>query len=298
MAAGSSASGRSLRRPDAGSWQEGAELRSCRAHPGIFEVLGLSLLAGRPMREWQEGDSITQVVLNRSAAEYLGYTPEEAIGRPVEADLSDSQIVGVVEDFHFGSLHQPIGYYAFHNRRSEWLQYLLVKLKSDRLMDTMEELEAAFVKTVPGSAFDYTFLDTHLASLYDTERRLARLILLFAGLAIFVACLGLFALVAFTAEQRRKELGVRKILGASVRQLVALMSGDFLRLVALSILIAIPLGWYAARQWLQGFAYRIELQWWMFALAGLAALLIALVTVAYTSLKAARANPVEALRDE
>ena len=210
-------------------------LTSCHADPSVFEVLDLKILAGQAFRQRQEGDSIGQVVLNRSAVEYLGYTPEEAIGQHVDADLSDARIVGVAEDFHFGSLHQPIGYYAFHNRRSEWLQYLLVKLKSDRLMDAMEELEGAFTKTVPGSAFDYTFLDSHLASLYDSERRLARLILLFAGLAIFVACLGLFALVAFTPEQRRKELGVRKILGASVRQLVGLMSKDFLRLVIFSI---------------------------------------------------------------
>ncbi|MCB0581595.1 MAG: ABC transporter permease [Phaeodactylibacter sp.] len=295
---GSTASGRSLRRPNAAQGAEGAEMHSCRAHPGIFEVLDIPLLAGKPMQLFQEGDTVTQVVLNRSAVEYLGYSPAEAIGRRVEADLGHAEIVGVAEDFHYGSLHQPIGYYAFHNRRSEWLQYLLVKLNSKQLAGAMQQLEAAFGKTVPGSAFDYTFLDAHLATLYETERRLAKLIFLFAGLAIFVACLGLFALAAFAAEQRTKEIGIRKVLGASVEQLVALISRDFLKLVALSILLAIPLGWWAMRQWLQGFAYRIELQWWAFALSGGIALLIALLTVGFTGYRAARANPVEALRAE
>lgn len=295
---GQFASGYSLHRPNAPEEEEGAELNACRAHPEVFETLGISFLAGKPMRRVAEGDSVVQLVLNESAVKYLGYTPAEAVGQRVDAGMGPSEISGVVEDFHFGSLHEEIGFYAFHNRRDGWLQFLLVKLKSDQILDAMSQIQTVFKKAAPATAFDYTFLDDHLASLYETESRLAKVIMLFAGLAIFVACLGLFALVAFTAEQRTKEIGVRKVLGATVTSIVALLSKDFLKLVFWSILIAAPLTWWAMNRWLQNFAYRIELQWPLFALAGLVAVLIALLTVSFQSVKAALSNPIDALRDE
>jgi putative ABC transport system permease protein len=294
---GNDAAGRTLRRLDAPG-DMGAQLATCRAYPEIFEVLDLTFLAGRPMRRWAEGDTVHQVVLNRSAVEYLGLSPEDAVGRRVEADLGVAEIAGVVEDFHFGSLHHPIGFYAFHNAPFEWLKFVLVKLDAGQLTEAMRQLETAFKQTIPGTAFDYTFLDDHLAGLYDTERRMAGVMLLFAVLAILVACLGLFALAAYTAEQRAKEIGIRKILGATARGLVALMSKDFLKLVLASVLIAMPLSWYAMNRWLQTFAYRVELQGWLFLLAALLALAIAFLTVSLTSARAAMANPVEALRDE
>lgn len=294
---GNSESGRTIHRP-AESGEGGASLATCRAYPEIFEVLDIQLLAGRPMKRRRETDTITQVVLNRSAIEYLGYTPKEAVGQPVEVELGAAVITGVVEDFHFGSLHQKIGNYAYHNGTSEYWQYLLVRLQSSGLMQTMSQLENTFDRVVPGAAFDYTFLDDYVAGLYANERRVARVVLVFAGLAVFVACLGLFALVAFTAEQRTKEIGIRKVLGASVQSLVALLSKDFMKLVAVSIFLAIPLAWWAATQWLNGFAYRIELNWWIFALPALAAVLIALITVSMQSIRAALTNPVDALRDE
>lgn len=295
---GGTPSGRTLRRPNAPEGEGGAELWSCRAQPDLFSVLNLPILAGRTLSIGGDQDSIAEVVLNRKAVEYLGYTPDEAIGRPVEADLGPAQIVGVVEDFHFGSLRNEIGMYAFHNRRSEWLQYLLVKLKGDQVFDAVDQLRSAFNRVVPDIAFDYTFLDDHLASLYATERRLAGVIFVFAGLAVFVGCLGLFALVAFAAEQRTKEIGVRKVLGATVGNIVALLSRDFLKLVVWSILLAVPLTWWAMHRWLANFAYHVDLHWWVFALAGLLAVLIALVTVGFQGLRAALINPVEALRDE
>ncbi len=295
---GGSASGRSLHRPNAPEGEEGAELWTCRANPEVFDVLGMEFLAGRTLRRPVEEDSIGQVVLNRSAVEYLGYTPSEAIGQRVEADLGPTEIVGVVEDFHFGSLRNEIGFFAFHNRNSEWLQYLMVKLRGDQVFNAVSQLQTAYNKVVPDIAFDYTFLDEHLATLYHTERRLAGVIFLFAGLAIFVACLGLFALVAFTAEQRTKEIGVRKVLGASVSNIIGLLSRDFIKLVLVSIVLAVPLAWWAMNRWLENFAYRVELQWWIFALAGLVAVLIALFTVSVQGLRAATINPVDALRDE
>ena len=205
---------------------------------------------------------------------------------------------GVVENFHFGSLRTKIGYFAFHNRRSENLQYLLVKLNGDQVFTAVDQLQSAYNKVLPEIAFDYTFLDDHLAALYDTEKRLANVIFLFAGLAIFVACLGLFALVAFTAERRTKEIGVRKVLGATLPNIIGMLSKDFIKLVLWSIVLAIPLAWWAMNRWLENFAYRIELQWWIFALAGILAVLIALFTAGYQGFWAARINPVDALRDE
>jgi putative ABC transport system permease protein len=295
---GGDAAGRSLKRPGAAPQEQGAQLATCRATPEIFDVLDIDIIAGRPMRKRTEKDSVTEVVLNRSAVEYLGYEPEEAIGRPVEADLPNARIVGVAEDFHFGSLHQEIGFYAYHNGTAEWVKYVLVKLKADRLAGAMKELEKTFSETIPGTAFNYIFLDEHLNTLYNSERRMARVFLIFAGLAILVACLGLFALAAYAAEQRRKEIGIRKVLGATINQLVMLMSREFLQLVLVSIVIAIPLAWWAANRWLENFAYRIQLEWWMFALAAALAIFIAVLTVSYTSIRTALANPVDALRDE
>ena len=294
---GHGASGRTLTKTNAGD-EQGADLTSCRTHPGIFETLDLKLIAGRPLKIIEDGDSITQLVLNKSAIDYLGYTPEEAIGKRVNANLGISEIVGVTEDFHFGSLHSEIGNYAFHNRKSEWLQYLLVKLNTSDLTNTLKQLENTFSKVTPTTAFEYTFLDDTLDRLYKTERKLATVVFIFAGLAILIACLGLFALAAFATERRTKEIGIRKILGASSSNLVSLLSMDFLKLVAVAFFVAAPIAWYAMNQWLQDFAYRIDIQWWVFALAGLAAVIIAFLTVSFHSLKAAWSNPVNALKVE
>lgn len=294
---GHSASGRTLKRPDAPD-EQGAALTSCRAHPGIFETLDLKLIAGRPLKVIEEGDSITQVILNKTAIDYLGYTPEEAIGKRVSANLGISEIVGVTEDFHFGSLHTPIGNYAFHNRQSEWLQYLLIKLNTKDLAQTISNLKNTFQNVAPTAAFEYTFLDDTLEQLYKTEQKLAKVVFIFAGLAILIACLGLFALAAFATERRTKEIGIRKILGASASNLVGLLSLDFLKLVALSFVLSVPIAWYAMNQWLQDFAYRINIEWWVFAIAGIIAIAIAFFTVSFHSLKAAWSNPVAALKVE
>lgn len=294
---GHSASGRSLSLPNAPEGQS-ADLTSCRAHPGIFETLDLKLLAGRPMKLMAEGDTVSQIVLNKSAVEFLGLTPEQAVGRRVNADLGVSEVVGVTEDFHFGSLHDKIGFYAFHNRNSEWLQYLLVKFRTTNLMETMQQLKNTFDKVAPNVAFEYTFLDEKLESLYRTEQRLAKVIFIFAGLAILIACLGLFALAAFATERRTKEIGIRKVLGASVSNIVGLLSKEFLQLVGIAFLVAAPIAWWAMNRWLQDFAYRVDLEWWVFVLAGGLAGIIAFMTVSFQSVKAALANPVEALKRE
>jgi putative ABC transport system permease protein len=292
---GRKGSGRSLARPNE---TEGTGLMTCRARADIFNVLDVPMLAGQPMKTPAPGDTITQVVLNRSAAKYLGLTPEQAIGRAVEADLPNAVVTGVVEDFHFGSMREKIGPYAFHNARTEGLDFLLVKVQTERFSAVMRDLEAVFQRTMPNSAFDFVFLDEHLDALYRNEQRMAKVALLFAGLAIFIACLGLFALAAFAAERRTKEIGIRKVLGATVTGITGLLAKDFLKLVALAIVIACPVAWFLMEKWLTNFAYRIEIQWWMFAVAGAVAVAVAFLTVSFQSVRAALANPVKSLRSE
>ncbi|MEL6192021.1 MAG: FtsX-like permease family protein [Bacteroidota bacterium] len=280
------------------SQDEPADLSTCRAEGGVFEVLGVDMLAGRPMKDLAEGDTITELVLNASAVSFLGWTPEEALGQKVEANLGNSIIVGVCDDFHFTSLKQEIGNYGFHNKNTEWLQYLLVKLDASNLSANLAALQETFETISPTTVFEYTFLDDQVAQLYRNEQSLAKLVFSFATLAIIIACLGLFALAAYATELRTKEIGIRKVLGAPVSRIVSLLSKDFLILVLIGFGIAVPVAWWAMHNWLLDFSYRINIQWWVFALAGLMAALIAFLTVSTQSIKAAMANPIEALRSE
>lgn len=294
---GHSASGYTIARPGAPD-EEAADLSTCRAYPDILDVLDIELLAGRPLRIKEEGDTITEVLLNASSMEYLGWSPEEAIGQHVEIGMGDTRVVGVTDDFHYGPLRQPIGHYAFHNRSSEWLQYLLIKLKTDELTSTMGQIQEVFKRTAPNTVFEYTFLDQKLEGLYRSEQRLASLVMIFAGLAILIACLGLFALSAFATERRTKEIGVRKVLGASNGHIIGLLTKDFLQLVGIAFLLGAPLAWWAMNRWLQGFAYHITIQWWIFPVAGLLAIIIAFVTISFQSIRVTRADPVQALKTE
>jgi putative ABC transport system permease protein len=271
-----------------------------RVTEGFEQVLGLDFLAGKTLPSKAENDTTSEVVLNEAAVKFLGWTPEEAIGKtPPNLFQWPTTIVGVVKDFHFESLHQPIGPFAFSNaNRLGWRPYLLVKMRTGDLPGTMAQLEAAYKKHLPTAAFEYTFLDEHLAKLYQGEQRLAKVVFVFTLLTIFISCLGLFGLAAFTAERRTKEIGVRKVLGASVAGVVALLAKDFLKPVLVAIALATPLAWWFIAKWLQGFAYRVELSGWYFALAGTLAVAIAFLTVSFQSVKAALANPVESLRNE
>jgi putative ABC transport system permease protein len=296
---GAGGSGRTITKP--GHSDEYMYATTNRVGPTFNETLGLKLLAGRtlPTAPKAETDTTVQVVVNKTAVDFMGYTPAQAISK-IAPNLfgNRAEIVGVVDDFHFESLHKPIGAYAFHNANTEGQPYLLVKTQTQNLPETMRQMEAVFRRNVPNSAFEFTFLDQHLNTLYRSEQRTAQVVLIFAGLAILVACLGLFGLATFTAEQRTKEIGVRKVLGASVASIVTLLSKDFLKLVLIAILIASPIAWYAMTRWLQDFAYKIDIEWWVFALAGLLAVGIALLTVSYQSVKAALMNPVKSLRSE
>lgn len=279
----------------------GSLFLTTKATHEILSVLNIKLLAGKSLPETKDpNDTTVQVVVNKATVDFLGLSPEDAIGKRVRVqgfnELTD--IVGVTEDFHFTSLRQEISPFCFHNsNQSENYNYLLVKVNTANLSGAIKQLENVYKKNVTAS-FQYTFLDQHLNSLYRSEQNLSRVVMVFAGLAIFVACLGLYALAAFTAEQRTKEIGIRKVMGASVSHVVLMLSRDFMRLVLIAFVIGIPAGYYLMNKWLQGFAYKIDITLIVFVAAGLISVLIAGFTVSFESLRAANANPVKSLRSE
>lgn len=277
-------------------------IRTNRMTGDFAKVFDLKIVAGKslPLTKAEKDTSI-QIVVNETTVKLLGYkTAQEAIGK-FDDNLfwgRRTEIVGVVADFHYESLHQPIGAYGFHNSDSEWRPYLLVKINTADLPKTMKQLEAAFQKSLPNSAFEYLFIDQFLNTLYKNEARTANVVLLFSVLAILIACLGLFGLAAFTAEQRTKEIGIRKVMGASFMRITTMLSSDFLKLVVVAVIFSSPVAYYFMDKWLQSFAYRTPIHWWIFVLAGVMALVIALLTVSYQAIKAALMNPVESLKSD
>ncbi len=294
---GKSVSGRMVHSPinDDG----GLTVQTNRADAGALEVLELKFLAGKNLPVVKAiSDTLIEVVINKKIADYLGYTPEEAINQNISMMPRDATIVGVVDDFNYDTLREPIGAYAFHNLDSEWKEYLLVRFNVDDLRENISTIEAVFKEVVPNVPFDYSFMDQNIEQLYLEEKRTASIAVIFSSLAIFVACLGLFGLASFTAEQRRKEISIRKVLGASVAGLVTLLSTDFIKLVAIALVIAFPISYYIMEGWLQDFSYRISIGWQPFAITGVSAVIMALLTVSFQAVRAAIANPVNALKTE
>ena len=289
-------SGRTLNKKQ--SDEHGLNIQTNVADAEIIDVLNLKLLAGKGLPKFKnESDTLVEVVLNKKAVDYLGLSPEEAIGKEVYIGVPNT-IVGVVDDFNYESLRQSIGAYAFHNSTSEGKSYMLVRFKSGNISNTLSGLKTAFNKVAPNLDFDYTFLDQNLAKLYAREKRAGQISIAFCVLAIFVAALGLFGLAAFTAEQRRKEIGIRKVLGASVTSITQMLSKDFAKLVVIALLCGFPLAYWLMENWLEGFAYRIQIHWWVFVVSGIVAIGIALLTVSFQSIRAALTNPVKSLRTE
>ena len=256
-------------------------------------TMGMQLVAGRNFSKEFGADSIN-VIINETAAKVLGLG-ENPLGKEVTTGGGSKTVIGVIKDFHFKSLHQPIDplfmFYAPYGG-------LIIKAKSADMSRLIADANTLWNGFESDEAFGYTLLDDSYRQTYVTEQKMGTLLNIFAFLTILVACLGLFGLVTFTAEQRFKEIGIRKVLGASVSEIVTMLSKDFLKLVFLSFFIAFPLGYYLMNKWLEGFAYRIEMQWWLFGLAALVTLLIAFGTIGWKSFRAATMNPISALRDE
>jgi putative ABC transport system permease protein len=259
-------------------------------------VMGLEIASGR----WYEAASTADAngfVINEAAVAYLG------LDAPLDTQLDHNgdigPILGVVQDFHFSSLHEAILPLILYQGSNWWdRRRLVLKLDGPNLAGTLDALQATWAQIIPENPFEYTFLDDDLDRLYAAEQRVGRIFGTFAFLGIFVACLGLFGLAAFTTAQRTKEIGVRKVLGASVSSIVTQLTRQFVKLVAVAFLIAAPLAYFLMNRWLDDFAYRIEISWPIFLTAGLAALGVALLTVSYQAVTAALADPVKSLRYE
>ncbi len=260
----------------------------------LIETLGMEMADGRGFSKNFGADS-SKLIFNETAIAAMRL--QNPVGKTVKLWGKDAQIIGVVKDFHSESLHEPVKPMIFRiDPRNHWK--IVVKMEAGKESETIENVRRCYQKFNPGYAFDYVFLDEVFQKQYVAEMRVAVLSRYFAGLAILLSCLGLFGLAAFTAEQRRKEIGIRKVLGASVAGITSLLAKDFLKLVVVAIFIASPVAYYFMKNWLSDFAYRVDIQWWMFAVAGAAAVGIAFLTVSFQSIKAALANPVKSLRSE
>ena len=258
-------------------------------------TMGMRLIRGRDFSPSFGTDS-TNYLINESAAKRIGY--KDPVGQPLTFWGKRGRIVGLIEDFHFNSLHVAIRPLIIQFQKDDHWGNILIRTQPGQTKQALASIEALCRRMNPKFPFAYSFIDTEYEERYKSETVIGTLATVSAGLAIFIACLGLFGLATFTAEQRTKEIGVRKVLGASVASIVTLLSQDFLKLVLIAIVIASPIAWYAMHRWLQDFAYKIDIEWWVFAVAGLLAVGIALLTVSFQSVKAALMNPVKSLRSE
>lgn len=259
------------------------------------KTMKLELVAGREYSKDFASDSLG-FIINETAQKAMGF--KNAVGQSVTWGRAKGRIIGVVKDFHFQSLHTPIRPMITYLSDRYKQGNIIVRVEAGKTTEAIAQLEVLCKKINPEYPFTYYFTDEEYAKQYRSEQVVSTLSSLFAFLAIFISSLGLFGLAAFMAEQRTKEIGIRKVLGASVINLVNLLSKDFLKLVLLAFVISAPLAWYVANNWLQDFAYRTEISWWIFAVAGMLALLVAMLTVSIQAIKAALMNPVKSLKTE
>ena len=260
--------------------------------------MDIKLIAGRNFSRDFASDSTQALIVNEKVVDLLGYaSAADALGASFDQWGRKGQIVGVVANFHSSSLQdeiEPLSF-VFDTQQS---RLLTLKVASSDLSETLAFVEESWKRFLPNTHFEYYFLDEFFDRQYRAERRFSNLFLNFAVLAIFISCLGLLGLASYSTKQRRREIGIRKIVGASVPGIVNLLSKEFIKLVGIAFLIAVPIAWYGMHNWLQDFAYRIDIPVWIFAAAGILAIGIAILTVSFQAIKAAIANPVKSLRTE
>lgn len=266
----------------------------------LTETLGMRMKHGSYFQEGTQ-QFYREFVINETAAKHFGWKPEEALGKLMNlGDRGDNpgKVIGVIEDFHFKDLHETIDPLVMYLERHYEGRFMALKVKSADLAATVESVQATWKKIVPQHRFEYQFLDESFDALFNEEVRLGQLFSIFSALAIFISCLGLFGLASFTMEQTRKAVAIRKVMGASVSNIMVMMSKDFLKLVLLGMVLASPVAYFVMNKWLQGFAYSVGFGWLVFLYAAAAAIVVALGTVSYHSLKAATSNPVTSLKDQ
>ncbi len=271
----------------------------------FIQTMNIPLAAGRAYDQTIQTDDSLALIVNETLVHSMGWgSPEEAIGKrfSYRGELR-GKVVGVVEDYNFASKHYPIAplVITLNSRRGAFnlfIKYVAVKIDGDQMKAALEDLEKAWISVLPERPFDFFFLDDRINDSYKSEQKLSSITVIFSALAILVACLGLFGLATFSVEQRTKEIGVRKVLGINTTQIMVLLSREFMILIGIAFVIAIPLGFYALNEWLNGFAFRTDIEIWPFVLAGLITFLISAVTVTYHALKASYINPTETLKCE
>jgi len=264
----------------------------------------MKLVAGRNM---QASDTLNELVINETFAKSLGFSnPQDVIGKLLYQQFYQGEksypVVGVVADYHTGSFHETIQPVIIENVPDR-ISGVAIKLATGEknpgiVKPTIAKIEKQWKKIFPETIFDYSFLNESIARLFEQEQKTVWLMNVAMGITIFISCMGLFGLVMFTAEKRAKEISIRKVLGASVADITTMLSKDFIKLILIAVVIATPIAWYYMEHWLQDFAYRTRISWWIFALSALVAVIIALVTISFQSIRAAIANPITSLRTE
>jgi putative ABC transport system permease protein len=282
--------------------QEGVTMPYNMVEYDFFKTFGMKLIEGRFFSRNISTDKTQACIINESTARLMGF--ESPIDKEVyfdhpafEESYKQVRIIGVVNDFHAHSLHKEIAPSIFR-MHEPYLSYVYIKVHPGEVSQTLDYIQETTHTFAPDYPFRFEFMDRTYNRLYEMEIRMGKIINIFTLLAIFISCLGLFGLASYTIEKRTKEIGIRKVLGASVPKITSMLSFEFLKWVALANLIAWPVAWYFMGQWLDNFVYRIDLSWWIFLMAAMIGLLLALLTVIFQSTKAALSNPIESLRYE
>jgi len=264
--------------------------------PNYLETVGISLLVGRRLRN-NDGN---QILVNKATIDAFNIPLIEALGsRLVNSsggETEEFEIVGVTDNYHFASLKEVIEPMLLYNESDPG--WIILKAETQNYETLLNSLESSWKSINPNTPFVFNFVDKEVEKLYAEEKRLGKISVVFTSLAILISCLGLFGLVSFVAEQKKKEIGIRKVLGASVHNIIRLLTKDFLKLVGIAFIIASPLAYYVMQSWLQDFPYRITIEWWVFIIAGGVAGIITLLTVSFQAIKAAFTNPIKSLRTE
>lgn len=275
----------------------GIDQQNLSADENFIKTMGMQIISGRDFHTQDSG----RVLINETLMKRLSLQPATAPGTKLysanEGPVYD--IIGVLKDFNYQSLRDNVNpFMIIYDPKGNDINNIVISVSSNNYTSLMSKIETAWRKDLPAEPFQFSFLDDNIQKQYETEVTLSNIINLFTLMAIIISCLGLFGLATFTAEQRKKEIGVRKVLGASVTSIVALISKDFLKLVGIAILIASPIAWYAMNKWLQNFAYQTNISWTVFVITAVIAFGIALFTISFQAIKAALTNPVKSLRTE
>jgi len=289
--------------PDGGNMEKAVDILRNQVDAGYMELMNIKLIAGRTFTDNRAMEKDTKLILNKTAARRLGFTPEKMVGQNLHFEWqgrkSDFQVIGVMEDFHQASLHGEIKPTLFEMPDSTKRYYNIVaSISSDNFEQNVKFIEQTWKSLITDTPFEYSFLDQNIQKQYEGDRRVSSIITSFGLIAMIICSLGLYGLSSYMAERRFKEIGIRKVMGASIGQIVAMMSTEFVKLVLIAFVFATPIAWYGMNKWLESFAYKTSIEWFVFVFAGVIALTIALITVSFESIKSAMGNPVNSLRSE